>query len=222
MSNPTQDSWKHLIHAIKYLKGSYTMAGYVPKKKSGKILDWACYCDSDQTSDRSEINQGKCRYGSIVTISGFPVHYKTQTTSVAMAQPSLGTDGNVCTSSTEAEIYGTSNASQHIMHVSYIVEELGYKFPVPFTLLMDNAAAEIFCLNTASYTRLKHIDLRQQWVRNIRNANIMKPKHINTKLNLADMFTKGLTGSSFKDMRAHVLIEMKPFKATKTLILFLK
>jgi hypothetical protein len=221
MSNPTQSSWNHLIHAIKYLKGSYTMAGFIPKKSSGETLDWVCYCDSDQASDRSVRNQGKCRYGSVVTISGFPIHYKTQTTSVAMAQPDLGMDGNVCTSSTEAEIYGTSNATQHIMHISYICEELGYEFPKPFILHMDNAAAEVFCNNTASYTRLKHIDVRQQWVTTIRNADIMVPKHVNTKNNLSDMFTKGLSGGLFQDMRGKMLIVMKPFELTTTLMMYM-
>jgi hypothetical protein len=135
--------------------------------------------------------------------------YKTQT--VAMAQPRMGTDGNVCTSSTEAEIYGCSNAATHVMHVSYIAEELGYDFPKPFVMLMDNAAAEVFCNNTASYTRLKHIDLRQQWVALIRNSGIMVPKHIDTKLNLADMFTKGLTGITLQEMTGKVLTKMLPF-----------
>jgi len=137
-----------------------------------------------------------------------------------MAHPELGKDGNICTSSTEAEIYGAANATQHIMHVSYVAEELGHMFPFPFVLQMDNAAAEVFCNNTASYSRLKHIDLRQWWVRKLRDSNIMTPRHIDTKLNLADMFTKGLTGSSFKNMRDQVLIQMKPFNATTALIVY--
>ena len=75
----------------------------------------------------------------------------------------------------------------------------------------DNAAAEVFCNNTASYTRLKHIDLRQQWVALIRNAGVMVPKHIDTKLNLADMFTKGLTGIILQEMTGRVLTKMLPF-----------
>ena len=78
-------------------------------------------------------------------------------------------------------------------------------------MLMDNAAAEVFCNNTASYTRLKHIDLRQQWVALIRNSGIMVPKHIDTKLNLADMFTKGLTGITLQEMTGKVLTKMLPF-----------
>ena len=106
------------------------------------------------------------------------------------------------------------------MHVSYVAEELGHMFPFPFVLQMDNAAAEVFCNNTASYSRLKHIDLRQWWVKKLRDSNIMTPRHIDTKLNLADMFTKGLTGSSFKNMRDQVLIQMKPFNATTALIVY--
>ena len=86
---------------------------------------------------------------------------------------------------------------------------------------MDNAAAEVFCNNTASYTRLKHIDVRQQWVTTIRNADIMVPKHVNTKNNLSDMFTKGLSGGLFQDMRGKMLIVMKPFELTTTLMMYM-
>jgi hypothetical protein len=91
------------------------------------------------------------------------------------------------------------------MHVSYIAEELGHDFPKPFVMWMDNAAAEVFCNNTASYTRLKHIDLRQQWVALIRNAGVMVPQHIDTSLNLADMFTKGLVDGTYTTSSSFVL-----------------
>ena len=49
---------------------------------------------------------------------------------------------------------------------------------------------------------------RQRWVAEIRNSNIMVPQHINTKCNLADMFTKGLSGSLFQNMRGKLLTEL--------------
>jgi hypothetical protein len=39
----------------------------------------------------------------------------------------------------------------------------------------------------------------------------MVPKHIDTKLNLADMFTKGLTGFILQEMTDRVLTKMLPF-----------
>jgi hypothetical protein len=50
-------------------------------------------------------------------------------------------------------------------------------------------------------SKLRHIDQRQHWVNTLRNANIVKAKHVNTKENIADIFTKGMTGPSFKYIR---------------------
>ena len=81
--------------------------------------------------------------------------------------------------------------------------------PMPFDLEMDNAAAEVFAKNTAANTRLRHIDQRQHWVITLRDSNIVTPKHIDTKSNVADIFTKPLTGDSFCNLRSTFLVELK-------------
>ena len=83
-----------------------------------------------------------------------------------------------------------------IMGLSYVVEEMGMTFPFPFTLEMDNDAARIFCLGSAHKTKLKHIDCRQEWVRTLRNRDIMTP--VDTELNDADLFTKTLARGPFE------------------------
>jgi len=212
MSAPTVSSMEHLFHLVRYLKDSQNQAGIILKKHANETLNWQAYTDSDQASDRSERNKGKSRNGAIVTLSGFPVIYKSKTTSVAMAQPEMSVDGNACVSSTEAEIYAAANATFDIMHLSYVVSEMGCYFPKPFILYMDNAAAEIFCNNTASYSRLKHIDQRQRWVTSLRDSNLMVPAHISTKVNVADLFTKALSGFQFSNLRSTILIKMCTIK----------
>ena len=78
---------------------------------------------------------------------------------------------------------------------------MGIKFTLPFTLQMDNKAAEAFTNNTTLKTKLKHIDVRQEWVRTLRNKNIIKPIHVDTKDSLADLFTKILPKNDFIRMR---------------------
>ena len=177
--------------------------------QSGQKPDWKLYCDSDHGADKVT---RKSRYGSVAELQGFPVHYKTQTTSVAMSVSAIGPDGSVCISSTESEIYAISNGISHILRLQYICEELGRDFPKPFVMFMDNAAAEIFCNNTASYSRLQNIDQRQKWVKQMRDKQIMIPVHIHTSVNLADMFTKPLTGSIFHGMCKKWFVNLKQFK----------
>ena len=78
---------------------------------------------------------------------------------------------------------------------------MGIKFPLPFTLQMGNKAAEAFTNNTALKTKLRHIDVHQEWVKTLRNKNIIKPIHVDTKDNLADLFTKVLPKTDFIRMR---------------------
>ena len=75
------------------------------------------------------------------------------------------------------------------------------KFPIPFVLLMDNATAEAFCNGTVKRSKLRHIDCRQEWVHTLRNKDVMRPKHVDTKENLADMFTKILDAKDFISLR---------------------
>ena len=49
----------------------------------------------------------------------------------------------------------------------------------------------------SSKTKLKHIDVRQDWVHARCDSHICKPVHVDTSLNLADIFTKILTAPTF-------------------------
>ena len=66
---------------------------------------------------------------------------------------------------------------------------------------MDNSTAEVFVNDTAYKTMLKHIDVRQKWVQVLRNKSILRPVHVDTKLNIADLFTKILPKQEFLRLR---------------------
>ena len=71
------------------------------------------------------------------------------------------------------------------------------EFNYPFILEIDNEAARIFANNSASKSKLKHIDCRQEWVQTLRNSKIVKFAHVDTKDNIADLFTKILPKDTF-------------------------
>ena len=100
-------------------------------------------------------------------------------------------------SSAAVEIYAAGNATLDILGYSYVVEELGLKIEKPFNLEIDNDAAKIWSRGTGGRSKLKHIDCRQEWVKTLRDKNIVNPVHIDTELNRADMFTKILPTKTF-------------------------
>ena len=114
------------------------------------------------------------------------------------------------------EVYAAGNATMALLALafSYVPDEMGLDFPSPFILEMDNEAARIFSHNSAQKTKMKHIDCRQHWVRCLRDRGIctLAQCHVDTKENLADLFTKILDSATFEGLRDQVL---KPY-ITKT------
>ena len=74
---------------------------------------------------------------------------------------------------------------------------------------MDNSEAECFALGTAFKSKLKHIDCRQEWVRVLRDRKICIPVHVDSKDNLADMFTKILPAHDFERLRSKIMYKLE-------------
>ena len=200
MANPTKLSMKRLIWATRYLKGTSTYGGVTKREMNTSTSQWRHFTDSDQGKNQSTENKGKARCGQISLANGMPVFYKSKATSVAMAHPSI-MDGHADVSSAACEIYGAAQATFSILYLSYCADEMGIAFQRPSVLEMDNAAAEVFTNNTALNSKLRHIDQRQHWVQVLRDRNLIKAIHVDTKVNLADIFTKSIEGPTFRTLR---------------------
>ena len=127
---------------------------------------------------------------------------------MAFAHPDIG-DAHAYISSVAAEIYAAANATYNILALSYSTDEMGISFLAPVDLQMDNPIAEVFVNDTAHKTKLKHIDVRQKWVQTLRDKNILRPMHVNTKDNAADLFTKILGKQDFTRLRSTIMKQKK-------------
>ena len=65
-------------------------------------------------------------------------------------------------SSGAAEIYAASVALTEIMHLAYIIEEMGDQVVYPLDLRVDNTTCIAFSKGNVRRSKLKHIDVRQQ------------------------------------------------------------
>jgi len=138
-------------------------------------------------------------------MNGAPVMWASKVSSVAFAHPLIG-EAHADISSGAAEVYCAANATMDILHLSYVVDEMGMKLPLPIRLQIDNAAAQAFAGSTVKRTKMKHIDCRQHWVRTLRDKSICLPVHVDTKENLADFFTKPLDKSTFWYLMAKIML----------------
>jgi len=117
------------------------------------------------------------------------VDWTSKVSLVAFAHPDVG-EAHADTSSGAAEICAAANATCSILALSCSTDEMGISFPSPVDLQMDNSTAEVFVDDTAHKTKTKHIDVRQKWAQTLRDKNILRPVHVDTKDNAADLFTK--------------------------------
>ena len=164
--------------------------------------------DADYAGNHEEQNKRRSQNANVITVDGTPIHWCSKVSSVAFAHPSIG-EAHADMSSGASEVYAAGNAAQDLLHFSYCIDEMGLtectNFPKPMTLLMDNTVAEVFTNDTAFKSRLKHIDVRQEWVKCLRDKSIIIPAHVPSEDNLADLFTKILHEPTFVKLRDQMM-----------------
>ena len=215
LAKPTESAWDAMIRCCNYLRGTADMCIAAPMYQSDRDLfdsdltpdkhyGWEFYSDSDFAGNSEEQNKRRSQNGFIATLNGAPVLWGSKVSSVAFAHPDIG-EAHADISSGAAEVYAAGNATFEFLHLSYTADEMGIDFPKPIMMQVDNKAAIAFSDNTAFKTKLKHIDVRQEWVQTLRNKSIVETKYVNTKENLADLFTKILDEATFTKLRDRIM-----------------
>jgi hypothetical protein len=168
---------------------------------------WKFYSDSDFAGNSEVQNKRRSQNGWICMLGDAVITYGSNVSGVAFANADIG-ESHADISSGAAEIYAAANATYEMLQLSYIADELGIPFPKPMLLQVDNTTAEIFANDTAFRSRLKHIDARQEWVKTLRDHDLVKVIHVSTNDNLADIMTKILPVATFIRLRNLMMFEV--------------
>lgn len=75
-----------------------------------------------------------------------------------------------------------------------LLNDLGY-YPPNTTVFIDNKSTIAVIKNPAFHHRTKHVDIKMKSMRELYNKNIMAFEYVPTDDQLADGFTKALTGA---------------------------
>ena len=145
--------------------------------------DWA----GDHSLDRTDT---KSRTGYICYFNGMPVDW-------ASAKQLA-----VATSSGDAEARALATGVQRGLQMQYIAEELGLETGAQLPLHVDATAAIGFARNNGGGSRMKHIDVREDWVQSIRDKKRIVIRKVDTKKNPADFFTKLFSQAEFDRVSA--------------------
>ena len=132
--------------------------------------------------------------------SGFTFHLGSATVSWSSKKQTT-----VALSSCEAEIMAGSEAAKEAIYLSTFLRELGLDMSKPPPLKLDNKSAIDLAYNPEHHSKTKHIERRHYFIRECVENGKLRVPFVPTKDNVADFFTKPLTGKMFFDMRDKVM-----------------
>lgn len=114
----------------------------------------------------------------------------------------------VALSSTEAEYIAAVEAGKEIMWMRNILNEFGHSCKRPSTLFMDNQSALSVSRNPEHHGRMKHLDLRTHWLRDMVEKKVIAPFHLPTDVMPADLLTKALSREKVVKLRSLMGLEI--------------
>ena len=112
---------------------------------------------------------------------------------------------SVALSSMEAEYMAACATAQEAIWLRRLLKEFGCLFTQPFTILEDNQSCIHLAKNQGDFPRSKHIDTRYHFVREQVERGEIILRKIDTKQNLADVFTKALDRVQFLWIISHFM-----------------
>jgi hypothetical protein len=187
-ANPSEEHLSKALYICRYLLGTPDYAMVYDGPSNGGLM---AYADSDWASDP---NTRKSTTGYMVKLAGaiFSWNSRAQKT--------------VALSSTEAEYMSLSDTCKQLVWVKSLMTELGINLaPVP--LFGDNQGSIFLGSNPVQEKRIKHIDLRYHFIRDVITSKQVELFFIEGANNPADMFTKNLGRVKFLKFREQLGLE---------------
>ena len=123
----------------------------------------------------------------------------------AAIQWSSKKQATIALSTYEAEVVAGSMAACSAVGIRGILEEIGFEQTDPTALAMDSSSAIDLAHDPMHYDKSKHIARRDLFIRELVEKDVIKPFHIATTKNPADMLTKPLSKAAFNTHRATMM-----------------
>ena len=180
-------------HTFRYLQGAKELCLV---KKMGVRTGLTASSDADWAGLYKVLGEKRSRTGTVIKYDEMPVGWKSSWQQCKGTEYDLEAD--IATSSAEAETYAAADSAKMAIHLKNICEEIDIAVSKPVVIDIDAGAALGFINNTGSVGRMKHIDLRESWVNQMRDRKQVTFRKVPGTSNPADFFTKIITGPEFK------------------------
>ena len=187
-ANPGLPHWKAAKHLLRYLKGTMDMKlTYAPDPSQTELF--TSYCDADHGGDR---DNKRSTSGMVIKMGTGAVSWSSRLQTIATL------------STTEAEYVSAVSAGQEMIWLRNLLSEFGYQFNGASTLFIDNQSAISVANNPEHHGRMKHLDLRFYWLRDMVEDGLIQVQHLRTDKMPADLLTKPLGRLKVQNLRGMV------------------
>ena len=191
-SNPGEAHWKAVKHLFRYLKGTVDLKlTYRPNPSSAD--PFTTFCDADHGGNK---DNGRSTGGYVVLMGTGAINWSSKLQAI------------VTLSTTEAEFISAVEAGKDIIWTRQILSELGMPCTSASYLGIDNRSALSVAKNPEHHGRMKHLDLRFYWLRDIVESGLITPVHVPGDDNPADLLTKPLAKPHVEYLRRMMGLEL--------------
>jgi hypothetical protein len=173
-ADPGVEHWKSLLHVIGYIKNTIDYG--LTYSRDAELTPLA-YVDADYGGCR---DTRRSTSGYVFTMAGGPVTWSSKR------------QATVALSTVEAEYVAMSRCAQQMVWMQTWLDEVEITHTVPGVVKGDSRGAIALAKTTKDHGKVKHIDIRHHYLRELVKSGSVIFEQIPSADNLADLFTKPL------------------------------
>ncbi|CAL1391452.1 unnamed protein product [Linum trigynum] len=182
MESPKKPHLEAAKRILRYVKGTVNHGIFYKRGGTGELVG---YCDADYAGD---LDTRKSTTGYVFSIGSGPVSWCSKKQST------------VALSTTEAEYKASAMAAQECVWLVQLLQNLGQQVNYSVPIYCDNQSAMRLVENSVFHARTKHVEVQYHFIREKVLQGFVSMKYVNTEDQVADIFTKGLSGPRLQDL----------------------
>ena len=175
-TNPGINHWNALMNVIGYIKNTFDY-GLTYSRDSESDLSPIAYVDADYGGCK---DTRRSTSGYVFTMAGGAVAWASKR------------QATVALSTVEAEYVAMTRCAQQMVWMQSWLGEAKIKYTLPGLIKGDNRGAIALTKNTKDHGKVKHIDIRHHYIRELFQSGAITMEQVPSSDNLADLFTKPL------------------------------
>ena len=182
MMEASPSHYKAMIRCMDYVISTGNK-GLILKPLKQRIIEVVGVTDANYATDA---DSRKSVSGYSVFINNAPISFKSVQQKV------------VTLSTTEAELYAITQGAQEMLFVMKVIESIGQVIKKPMNLFCDNRGAIELTNNYSVGGRTRHVEVRQFFLRDLKELKIILCQWRSGREISSDMFTKNLDKATFE------------------------